>query len=1007
MAVGIALLSTIILMAIHISEYIHNGLVFILIPIALCAVLLAAGIPLMGYLKKTWKGASEAGYFQAANLFAIFSMVSFVFIRLPEYIRFAQYSRVAVLLIACFLVIAGMFVLMIRIKTAAPLAFYIPALTFTCYTVGTLVMGGNTYYFLIYLVICGFGSMYNHYRGYRNFVVLSHLAILCMILLGLPFNGSEMSRNDVILDWLIAAYVTVFLLMLSRFSAEKSDRSSRAQDTFVTLMTATPNLLAMLDQLNRVTYISKPLAELTHIEDHEMVAGRPVIDLFPDIDMKLVIGEILETDGFYDSTVELILHGKKRYFRIISATLPGSGHGRFIDMSDITPLFEARLEAEEAKARAEDANSAKSAFLARMSHEIRTPMNAIIGMSELALRKELAADVRGDIQDIKHAGANLISIINDLLDFSKIEAGRLEIIQARYLLSSLINDTVSIIHTRIMEKPIRFYTNIDSRIPNELYGDEVRLRQILLNLLGNAVKYTERGFLGLSIVEARPREGNRVYLAISISDSGLGIKTEDQGSLFGEFVRMDAAKNRGIEGTGLGLAITKRLCVAMGGDITVESEYGRGSTFTVTIPQGFDSDSPFALVDNPGEKKTLVFERREISANSVGWSLRNLGVPFTLTTDQEAFAQALRREDWYFVFTGYGLYERIRPLIEGMEKKPQLALMIEWENRTLIPGVRYVSLPVQSLSIADVLNGAPDRKGYYGYDGESTGTRFTAPNARLLVVDDIATNLKVAEGLLAPYQVKIDTSLSGADAVEQVKRRAYDIVFMDHMMPEMDGIEAVALIRAWEQEAGSRRIPIAALTANAISGMKEMFLEKGFDDFLSKPIDVSKLDELMGRWIPKDKREKTGTRPEETQKEAIKKEETLPVIPGVDTAKGLSFCGGKVSGYKKVLSLFRRDTKERIALLQGFLDKSIAGEPRQNPEQDFATFNTQVHTLKSVLGSIGASELSAEAAALETAGKAEDLAAIKGSLPGFVTHLDALVERIGAALETVNALARL
>jgi signal transduction histidine kinase/CheY-like chemotaxis protein len=497
-----------------------------------------------------------------------------------------------------------------------------------------------------------------------------------------------------------------------------------------------------------------------------------------------------------------------------------------------------------------NASRTKSEFLATMSHEIRTPLNAVLGLSEIELRKNLSESSRENIVRIYQSGSSLLRIINDILDFSKIESGKLEIVPVNYFFSSMINDTVNIIRMRLMEKPLRFFTNIEGNIPNSLIGDEVRLRQIILNLLSNAVKYSKKGRIGLTITVDK-RDGKQVWLRISVTDTGKGIKPEDQARLFDEFVQVDIRKNQGIEGTGLGLAITRRLCLLMGGDITMKSEYGKGSEFTVIIPQNIESETPFAFVEEPKQKNVLVYEGRLVYAKSICWTLENFKVPCTMVTTIDDFEAALCREEWFYIFSGYGLYNKIKPIMERAsfpKKKPPLALMIEWSVEAYIPDVRFVSIPVQSLSIANILNGKPDSKDYAKSDNI---VRFTFPHARLLVVDDIAANLQVAEGLLAPYNATVDTCLSGSQAVEMARqaasqKREYDIIFMDHMMPEMDGIEAAAAIRKIN---GYANTPIVVLTANALRGMKEWYLEKGFQDYLSKPINPEALDKIINKLL--------------------------------------------------------------------------------------------------------------------------------------------------------------
>jgi len=529
--------------------------------------------------------------------------------------------------------------------------------------------------------------------------------------------------------------------------------------------------------------------------------------------------------------------------------------------------------------KSDAANLQKSSFLANMSHEIRTPMNAILGISKIQLQdKTLSGSIREAISMMHDSGELLLNIINDILDLSKIEADKFELVPVKYEIASLINDTMMLNMARLGSKPIEFKLFVDENIPSILFGDELRIGQVLNNLLSNAFKYTKTGSVTLSVsikTMNEEEESDLVRIVFKVNDTGIGMTEEQLVNLFDEYSRFNMEANRATQGTGLGMSITKNLLHMMGGDISVASRVGEGTEFVASIPQ-----------------------------------------------------------------------KKIGDEILGKELSEKLQ-MFRLQSMKQIKNAQIIIEPM--------------------------------PYGRILIVDDVESNLYVAKGLMKSYELNIDTASSGYDAINKIKAgNVYDILFMDHMMPNMDGIEATKIIRKLGYEH-----PIVALTANAVVGQSDMFLSNGFDGFVSKPIDIRELNSVL--------------------KEFVRDIQPPEVIEAARRKKAAQEMRENASGETEIFSIskelseiFVRDASKAIAILEVICEKHGFYE-----EDDIKSYVITVHGMKSSLANLGELELSVAAARLEKAGREKDIAVILAKTPVFLNNLRALTERL-KAIEDVN-----
>lgn len=563
--------------------------------------------------------------------------------------------------------------------------------------------------------------------------------------------------------------------------------------------------------------------------------------------------------------------------------------GYIITVTDLSERIEYITRLEQAIKEAENANQAKTTFLANMSHEIRTPMNAIIGFTELVLKKDISKEVREYVDGIHLASRNLLAIINDILDITKIESGKMEIIPDNYFLADLLDDVSLIISQQAMKKGLSFVMKTDDHIPTKLYGDKVRLRGVLINILNNAVKYTKEGTVSFETTILHQTK-DTVKLAFIVSDTGCGIRPEDQKNLFKSFERLDQQIHYGVEGSGLGLAIAKGYVTLMDGEITVDSVYGEGSVFTIIIDQ--------KIIDN--------------------------------TPLQHQFTIDRSKHD------------------------------------------------------------------------NAASTQLTVHDTQVLLVDDNHINLMVAKALLSSYGLSVDTAPGGAAAIEMCRQTLYPIIFMDQMMPEIDGIEAMHQIRSLNSYyAPGGEGKIIVLTADAIRGSRENLIKKGFDEYLGKPMNLKQLERLLILYIPSEKITISipSSEEENTQNAPANEASSMEIsylqksLPDLDISLGLDNCGGKVSDYLNILKINYtyggKNLEELIDLLQ---------------KKDYQNYTIKIHSMKSTAKSIGALSVSNMALEQEKAGHAGEYDYIHSHFDAFRKEYETQLYNIGEVLRHYNML---
>ncbi|ULQ58829.1 response regulator [Brucepastera parasyntrophica] len=773
-------------------------------------------------------------------------------------------------------------------------------------------------------------------------------------------------------------------------------REIKPQAILESLMDSSSDLMAIIDPGGNLEFVSQTMASMFGHGDWRNLVGQPAETVFrrEKKTARFSRENMLERiDTTYRDTICIKQNGRDSVlnYQIDNLNYHDENFGTVIMASNITDLVEAREHAESAVRE-------KSAFLANMTHELRTPLNAVLGMNELISFTELSPLQRKYVTHIRSSANHLMSIITDILDFSRIEANRIELSPAEYNLTDLIQDVINFIVVAATEKELYVTADICPSIPVFLIGDSIRLKQILINLLNNAVKFTPTGGVSLSVsCKNNSRGSGGITLIFRIQDTGIGIPEEKQANLFRRFMRIEKENASPVEGTGLGLSISQGLAQLMDGTISLESSAGSGSVFTADVKQQAVPGSPpladFSFVKNSEPLSLLVFDRCEPVLQSIFSMAEYAGISAEICSDGNIFREKLAAAPfkWTHVIFEYSTgYEIAREFAQTYKKVRWLGMLLdsdlfEKENRS---GIDFLFKPLLVSTFAQFMRG--EHVDFNITDKDTPGTPqvlpvyFRAKDTRILVVDDNILNRKLAEEFLQILNIHTDEAINGRDALEKIRKNRYDLILMDHIMPEMDGVQAVRHIKSQPEYA---KIPVIMLTANAGGESRNEFLDAGVQDVLAKPLVFETFSACLKKWLPAEKKVYTHDDPGAgNEKNASAKPEW---IYGLDRAKGIE-CTGSLENLKKMLEIFNQTS-------EGMLEKLETAKVSGNKND----FRIAAHSLIGTAGCIGARDLPEDARELEQAILNNQTETVEKIYPRVHDNLRKIVDAVAQYCQTI------